>query len=207
MCSSDLMAVHDRHLVVGTSQARFTWDFGQKVTSRKHGADDEDGYDELASLLSVNGTLYAGFRTHFEGGAGPADVIAMTADPNGVIFAGTRDGELHVIGGGLIRTFADHKPRPVRHLAFAEGALWVAALGALHRFDGAAWSSREPEPTGFAVDAFGRLWALAEGRLHVWGQGRLEPVDVPLERPWAIGAVPGALWIGGRERVWRVAIG
>lgn len=204
----EAMAVHQGALHVATSQTLYVWDFAGKVSSRRHGPDREDGYDDLNALLSADGRRYAGYRTRFEGGAGPADTIALAAAPGGVIFAGTRDGEVHVVdGGGPIRTFADSKPRPVRHLAFAEGALWVAALGALHRFDGASWSSQGPEPTALTVDAEGRLWAIAEGRLHVLAEGRLRAVDVPLERPWALAAVPGALWIGGRERVWRVGLG
>ncbi|MDP2307256.1 MAG: hypothetical protein Q8P18_14615 [Pseudomonadota bacterium] len=205
------MAVNRGHLYVATSQALYVWDFAAKVTSRRHGADEEDGFDDLNVLLSTGERLYLGYRTRFEGGVGPPDTLAMAADPAGVVYAGTRDGELHVIsdapdGGGPIRSFADHKPRPVRHLAWAEGSLWVAALGTLHRFDGASWSAAGPEPTALAVDSEGRLWALAEGRLHVLTHGTLVPVTVPLERPWSLTAVPGALWIGGRERVWRVEI-
>jgi hypothetical protein len=108
--------------------------------------------------------------------------------------------------------FADHKPRPIRHLAHARGALWVAALGALHRFDGASWSTipEAPEPTALAVDAAGRLWALAAGALHVVvgpvGHERLRRVPIALERPWSLAATRGSLWIGGRERVWRVTL-
>lgn len=204
----EAMAVHERCLHVATSQTLYVWDFAQKVTSRRHGPDAEDGFDDLNALLSANCRIYAGYRARFQGGDGPLDTLALTADPSGVVFAGTRDGQLHAVdGGGPIRTFADHKPRPVRHLAFAEGALWVAALDALHRFDGASWSAQTPEPTGLAVDPEGRLWALAEGRLFVLDDGALRPVDVALERPWALAAVPGALWIGGRERVWKVELG
>lgn len=203
----EAMAVHEGALHVATSQTSYVWDFGGKVSSKRYGADKEDGYDDLNALLSVGSRLYTAYRTRFEGGVGPDDALSLAADPSGVVFAGTRDGELHVIDGcGPIRRFADHKPRPVRHLAFAEGALWVAAREALHRFDGAAWTERGPEPTGFTVDGFGRLWALAEGKLHVLRDGWIAPVDVALERPWSIAAVPGALWIGGRERVWKIEL-
>ncbi len=203
----EAMAVHRGHLHVATSQTLYVWDFAGKVNSRRHGPDQEDGYDDLNALLSDGDRLYAGYRTRFEGGVGPADTLSLAADASGVVYAGTRAGEVHVVdGGGPIRTFADHKPRPVRHLAHAEGALWVAALGALHRFDGASWSARGPEPTALSVDPEGRLWALAEGRLHVLSGGELVRVDVALERPWSLVAVPGALWIGGRERVWKVTL-
>ncbi|MES2638774.1 MAG: hypothetical protein V4850_04810 [Myxococcota bacterium] len=201
------MAVNHGHLYVATTQTLYVWDFGAKVTSRRHGPDEEDGFDDLNVLLSPGDRLYAGYRTRFEGGVGPPDTLALAADPSGVVYAGTRDGELHVIdGGGPIRTFADAKPRPIRHLAWAEGSLWAAALGTLHRFDGASWSAAGPEPTALTVDPEGRLWALAEGRLHVLTAGALKPLDLPLERPWSLTATPGALWIGGRERVWRVEI-
>ncbi|MDP2315142.1 MAG: hypothetical protein Q8P41_19740 [Pseudomonadota bacterium] len=199
------MAVHRGHLHIATTQTLYVWDFAAKVTSRRHGPDEEDGFDDLNALLSAGDRLYAAYRTRFEGGVGPPDAIAMAADPTGVVYAGTRDGELHVVdGGGPIRRFADQKPRPVRHLAWAEGSLWVAALGTLHRFDGAAWSAHGPEPTALAVDPEGRLWALAEGRLHLLVAGTLQPVDVALERPWSLAAVAGGLWIGGRERAWHV---
>ncbi len=203
----EAMAVFRGHLHVASSQMLYAWDFGTKVTSQRHGPDEEDGYDDLNALLAAGDRLYAGYRTHFLGGVGPVDTLALASDPAGVVYAGTRSGELHVVdGGGPIRTFADARPRPVRHLAWAEGCLWVAALGTLHRFDGAAWSAQGPEPTALTVDAEGRLWALADGALHVLAHGALHRVPVPLERPWSLAAVPGALWIGGRERVWRVEI-
>jgi hypothetical protein len=215
----EALCVHERALVIATSQALFTCGLHelnvlarggpppQHIPSRRHGADDSDGYDDLNALWSTGDRLLLGYRTRFEGGEGPRDVLAMTADPHGVVYAGTRNGEVHVIdGGGPIRTFADHKGRPVRHLAFAQGALWVAALDALHRFDGASWSSLQPEPVALTVDHEGRLWALAEGGLW-WLDGQaLVPVDLPLERPWSLAATPGALWIGGRERVWRLSL-
>jgi hypothetical protein len=204
----ETMVVHGGVLHVGTTQTLYTWDFAGAVHSRRHGPDEEDGFDDLDALLSAGDRLYAGYRTRFEGGGGPKDAISLVADPAGVVFAGTRAGELHVVdGGGPLRVFADHKPRPIRHLAFAAGALWVAARGALHRFDGASWSEQAPEPTALAVDPEGRLWAVAEGRLHVLEGETLRPVDVAVERPWSLAALPGAVWVGARERVWRVAVG
>jgi hypothetical protein len=204
----EAMAVHGKELLVATTQTLYTWDFAGGVQFRRHGPDEEDGFDDLCSLLSANGRLYAGYRTRFEGGEGPKDALSLAVDSAGAVWAGTRAGELWTVdGGGPVRLFADGKPRPVRHLAFAEGALWVAARGALHRFDGASWTQSTPEPTALAVDPAGRLWALAEGRLHVLERGALRPLDVPLERPWSLAARPGELWIGGRERVWRLGVG
>jgi hypothetical protein len=217
----EAIAVHAGELVVATSQALFRCPLADlappgrgapprtpRVTSRRHGADDSDGYDDLNALLSVGERLYLGYRTRFEGGSGPRDVLSLASDPHGVVYAGTRSGEVHVVdGGGPIRVFADHKGRPVRHLAFAAGALWVAALGALHRFDGCRWTTLQPEPVALATDDLGRLWALAEGGLWWLDGDALVPVDVPLERPWSLAASRGALWIGGRERVWRLTTG
>ena len=204
----EAMAVHGGQLHVGTSQAHFAWDFRDRVTLQRHGADEDDGFDDLLSMVSSGERLQIGFRTRFEGGVGPRDALSLTAGPNGVVYAGTRDGELHVVdGGGPARVFAGTRGRPVRHLAFATGALWVAAAGALHRFDGTSWSARAPEPTALAADAAGRLWALAEGRLHVLAGDALHEVAVDVERPWSLACTPGAVWVGGRERVWRVAVG
>ncbi|MFZ5479835.1 MAG: hypothetical protein ACOZNI_23930 [Myxococcota bacterium] len=199
----ECMALHEGRLVVGTTQTLYAWDLRERVTSEKYGADDEGGYDELACVLSTGDRLYRGFRTGLHGGVGPRDALSLAADPAGVVFAGTRKGELHVVDGGLLRAFG---PRPVRHLAWADGRLWVAADGACHTFDGVAWSRVEPEPTAFAVDPRGRLWALAEGRLHVGEGAALREVPVALERPWCLAATGRELWIGGKGRVWCVEI-
>ncbi len=219
----EAMAVHAGRLHVATSVARASWDLrgNGTVAVQRHPADAEEGFDELQALLAVEGRLVEGWRTRTVGAAGPRDVLSLATTPGGVVYAGTRQGGIHVLDlSGFaatwpsepVRVFADHKPRPIRHLAHAGGALWVAALGALHRFDGASWSTvaGASEPTALAVDAQGRLWALAEGALHVvTGTGtraRMRRVALPLERPWSLGATREALWIGGRERVWRVAL-
>ncbi len=196
----EAMTVSGTTLYVATQQALVTWDFRSEPRTRKHGPDQEDGYDDLLALLATEDRLYVGWRTRFEGGIGPADAISLAADPTGVVYAGTRAGELHVVdGGGPIRRFADAgKGRPVRHLAFAEGALWVAAAGALHRFDGASWEEvAGGEPTALGVDDRGRLWAIRDGRVLVLDGGALTPVPFELDRPWCLGFTPGAVWVGG----------
>lgn len=207
----EALAEGDGTLHVATSQALYTWDGRGEPKSRRHGADQEEGFDDLLALLHRDGRLYAAYRTRFEGGEGPPDVISLVADPSGVVYAGTRNGELHVIdGGGPLRSFREPgggKPRPVRHLAWADGALFVAAAGALHRFDGVGWETLPgSEPGGLGVDEEGRLWVIREGQLWLWWLGELVPVPARLERPWALGAAPGALWIGGVGRVWRLAL-
>lgn len=195
-------------LHVATTQALVTWDLRGEPKVRKHGPDQEEGYDDLNALLAVGDRLYLGWRTRFEGGDGPPDVLALAADPAGVVYAGTRAGELHVIDGSApgapLRRFADHRPRPVRHLAWADGALWVAAQDHLWRFDGVGWSSLPGEPGALGVDQDGRLWALADGGLALIWDGAPRPVPLELVRPWALGFTPGSLWVGGVGRLWRI---
>lgn len=202
----EAMAVLGGVLHVATSQSLVTWDFRGEPRVKKHGPDEEEGYDDLNALLVVDDRLHAGWRTHYEGGDGPPDVIALAADPSGVVYAGTRDGELHVVDGSApgapVRRFADHRPRPVRHLAWADGALWVGAAGRLSRFDGVEWGESEGEPGALGVDPEGRLWMLREEALHLVWQGEPRPVPLPVERPWALGFSPGRLWVGGVGRLW-----
>lgn len=194
-------------LYVGTSQTLYTWDHRGEPKAQKYGADQEGGYDDLLALYATESRLLSGYRTRLDGGAGPADTLCFAADPTGVVYAGTRAGEVHVVdGGGPIRTFGDDKPRPVRHLAWADGALFVAAAGGLHRFDGAGWATVGPEPGALATDSSGRLWAIVEGGLAVWWEGALHPVPVPLDRPWSLAATPDALWIGGVGAVGRLGL-
>jgi hypothetical protein len=210
----EAMAVHDGALHVATAQGRWTWDLRSgRVAGQRHPPDGEGGQDELCALLSRGGRLLEAWRTRLVGGHGPADILAMATDPHGVVYAGTRQGGLHVVDGGSdrpVRTFADARPRPIRHLAWARGALWVAAAGGLHRFDGCAWRTLPGEPTALAVDGRGQLWALFEGGLARVqgppGEEVLVPQDLPLERPWALAASGAHLWIGGRERVWRLEL-
>ncbi|MEN9786455.1 MAG: hypothetical protein RLZZ299_1719 [Pseudomonadota bacterium] len=210
----EALAVHDSVLHVATAQGRWTSDLRTgRVAGQRHPPDDEGGQDELCALLSVGGRLLEAWRTRLVGGRGPADTLAMAADPHGVVYAGTRQGALHVVDGDSarpVRTFGDSRPRPIRHLAWARGALWVAAAGALHRFDGCAWHAIPGEPTGLAVDRRGTLWALHEGGLAqvagAPGAEVLVPVDLALERPWALAVSGDVLWIGGLARVWRVAL-
>ncbi len=204
----EAMAVHDGALHVGTSATAYRWNFSNAPTFRKHGQDEEGGWDELFCMLSFGGTLYAGWRTKLEGASGPADVISLCAG-NGVVYAGTRAGGLYAVHNGVaeeVRRFEKGKGRPVRHLAWAGGCLWVAAADALHRWDGSTWESRGGEPTAFTTDASGKLWSLGEGKLWREEAGWLRPVPTSVVRPWSLAATADALWIGGKERVWRVRV-
>ena len=207
----EAMTLHEGQLYVGTSQNIFMWDFKNPVRWTRHGRDEEDGWDDICSLHSAQGILYQGFRTRFYGAEGPPDVLCMTTDPQGVTWLGTREGELWKLGEKApFRHFADprydgkKKGRPIRHLAWAQGALWVAAQEQLHRWDGEHWSSARPEPTFLLTDQVGKLWGLGDGRLLQMETGWLRPVNLPIERPWSLCATADSLWIGGRERVWRL---
>ncbi len=195
-------------LYVATQQALYTWDYQGDPHAKKHPADTDAGYDDILALTHLGTRPLVAWRTHLEGGVGPADILSFATDPNGVVYAGTRTGEVWVVdGGGPVRTFSGERVlregvagsvgRPVRHLAFAEQHLWAAAAEGLHRFDGAAWSSEPGEPGALAADEAGRLWLIRDGAVYVRDRGELQRVETGLERPWAIACLPGAVWVGG----------
>ena len=201
----EAMLATDTSLLIGTQQALFTWDYRSEPHAKKYPADSDGGYDDL--LAMAPGPLTA-WRTRLEGGVGPPDILAFASDPNGVTYAGTRTGEVWVVnGGGPIRTFATERvlregpdgvaARPVRHLAWADGHLWVAAGGELHRFDGASWASEPGEPGALASDEAGRLWMVRGGQVWVREGGTDRVIDVAVSRPWALCGVPGGMWVGG----------
>lgn len=208
----EAMAMAGGALWVATSQALIRWDFRAAPVVRKHGPDAEEGWDELRCLLPVGGGLLRGYRTalmseHAAVADGPADVFAMAEAPGGAVYAGTGGGALFVVGEPVaVRSFAARPHQPVRHLAFADGCLHVAAAGAHHIFDGASWTLAEPEPTAFAVDRRSRLWCLAEGKLFSWSRAGPRPVPVRLERPWCLCVAGNRLWVGGRESVWNLVL-
>lgn len=209
-------------LWIGTMQNLLRWAPGSgEISVGRHGADLEGGWDDLLSLLAQPGAagrpgrLLAGYRTRLAGGVGPADTLSMAADPAGVVFAGTRGGEIHVVdGGGPIRGFVTRKydgsfkGHPVRHLAFAGGQLHAAAGGAWHRFDGCRWTVTAPEPTALYTDHRGRLWAIVEGRVCCFDGDRLAPLPLPVTRPWSLCVTVAAdgteaLWVGAHEGLCR----
>lgn len=209
----EAMVLHDSKLYIGTSQSLFVWDFTNPVRWTRHGRDEEDGWDDICCLHSAQGQLYQAFRTRFYGGEGPPDVLSMATDPSGRTFVGTREGELKILGEfSSLRHFLDRRPdgrskgRPIRHLAWAEEALWVAAQGQLHRWDGQHWRSAPPEPTFLHTDPYGRLWGLGEGQLLRLESGWLRPMKLRLERPWSLCGTQKQLWIGGMERLWRLPL-
>ena len=228
-------------LWIGTMQNLLRWDLSleaPQISVWRHGEDREGGWDDLLSMLPVqtgpsgagggSGRPVIGYRTRLEGGMGPADALCLARDPAGVVFAGTRGGEIRVVDGGaggggpILRLVArkydgTFKGHPIRHLAFAGGALHVAGGGAWRRFDGCQWEVRAPEPTALHTDEVGRLWAIVEGRVGVWAGGAWAPLPIPVERPWALCAAwgeagglgaarPGALWVGAKEGLYRAEV-
>ena len=192
----EAMTVADGVLTLATTEAVFELPVGGVVKSRRLPPDDDDGRDDVRAMLGVGTRRYVGWRCRFEGGVGPPEALALAAGA-GQIWAGTRDGELHVVdGGGPIRTFGEPKRRPVRHLAFARGALWVAADGALHRFDGASWSRAGTEPTALHTDTDDNLWLVRDGAVWLASDDAMTAFPADVTRPWCLLVHAGSLWIG-----------
>lgn len=201
----EALAHADGVLAVATPEAWFELPPDGRVRSRRLPDDGDGGRDDVRVILGHGDRRWVGWRCRFEGGDGPPDVLALTRGA-GVVWAGTREGVLHVIDGGPIRTFGDPKRRPIRHLAFARGALWVAVDGGLHRFDGATWSRTDVEPTALHADDAGRLWLVRDGAVHVIADATPAPVPVPVARPWCVHVHAGRLWIGHPGGVTTVAL-
>lgn len=198
--SVDSMAVVDGVLHVATQRSRFTWPLRGPAQGRGHPQDGLGGFDDLRAVYAAPWGLLEGWRTHLAGAEGPGECMSFATDPEGRVYAGTLTGQLWLLNGGLVRSFeAQGRPRPVRYLAWAHGALWAAAAGALHRWDGGAWTSHGAEPYALHTDATGVLWALAEG--GVWASRAGEwPQRVALNelRPWTLASTAEDLWVGAK---------
>ena len=196
----EALMLHRDELVVATQKSWFMWDFAERpARSKSLPRDAVGGHDDVRCLFVHDDRLLVGWRTHFEGAAGPPEVLAMTLDPRGALWCGTRFGEVHVLGGGAMRIFADSRPRPVRHLATASGALWAAAAGGLHRFDGLSWTEERGEPTALSAGPRGGLWAIRGGAIqHLGRDNRLKGLDILGEhrRPWCLSFGVECLWVG-----------
>lgn len=204
------LAWHGGALHAAATRATYRWDLRGRVEVDAHPGDDEGGWDEVAAMLAAETGLLAAWRTRMAGGEGPADALSLAEVPGGVVFAGTRAGGVHVVGGRsgeAVRDLAAAGAKPARHLAYGAGRLWVAAGGKLHAFDGASWSATAGEATALASDAAGRPWMVRGGVVHRWGGGGFVPLAESFERPWSIGAGGGATWIGGVGWVARVGVG
>jgi hypothetical protein len=193
----EAMAWHAGTLHLATTEVRFAWDLHGEVRSQRLPSDGHDGRDDVRSMLSVGERLLVGSRCRFEGGAGPPDAIALAADPSGRALAGTLDGRLWAIDGGEIRRFESRgKARPLRHVAWALGAWWIAAGGALWRWDGgSAWDPTPGEPTAL-LGTRDALWAVREGRVDVYDGRAWRPAGVAVARPWCLAEAHGHVWIG-----------
>lgn len=197
------LALHDGSLWVATERGHFEWPFSGIAAGKGFPQDGTGGFDDLRALHAAPGRLLMAWRTHLDGGDGPPEGMSFCTAWQDRVFMGTRDGRLHHIDAGPIRTF-EHagKGRPVRHLAYACGHVWAAAAAALWRWDGTTWDATPGEPVAMAVDARDRLWTLGQGRLWCSPFGDWpEPVAVPLQRPWQLTAVDDTLWVGRRGGV------
>lgn len=201
----DALGLRGRTLCVATTDAWFEWPIdGGAAKGRRLPSDGVDGHDDVRSMLGVGDRLYVGWRCRFEGGDGPADAFSLALGPDGAVYAGSRDGEVRVVGGPTLARFGAPRGRPVRHLAFAHGALWAAADGALHRWDG-AWTARRGEPT--FLHGADRLWAVIDGRVAATGaDGWPAPLSLAIDRPWCLLRTDDALWVGVPGGLWIVPV-
>ena len=190
------LAEVDGVLHVGTMKGRFSWPFRGEAVGKGHPLDGAGGFDDLRALHAGPDGLLEGWRTHLVGGDGPGECIAFATAWERV-HAGTLDGRLVEVNGRELRHFVrDGKGRPIRYMAFAHDALWLAVDGLHHRWDGSAWTSNEVEPYALHASA-GRLWALARGSLWASDSGDWpRQLDVDLVRPWSLGSLDGELWVG-----------
>ncbi len=198
------MAVHDGALYVTTAKTWYRWPFAGEAVGRGFGRDAYGVVVELRAFHAGPGGLLTAWRDRLEGGAGPGDAICFCDTPLGT-FCGTLDGQVWRVDGERLRTWESQgRPDPVRYLAWAHGRLWVSAGGALHTWDGERWEQREGEPYALHTGPDGSLWTLRRGRLWVSHDGGWPaPVDLAVERPWALAAVGDTLWVGCVGRILR----
>ena len=208
--SVDAMAVHEGVLHVATPKTRYAWTLDAPQTAvHPLPRDDDGGHDDVRSMLASRTGLLMGWRLHLAGAEGLPETLSLTLDPAGHPWGGTRDGRVYVVGHPSTwrRFSAAGKPRPVRYMASAGGCLYVAAAGALHRFDGATWSSRDGESVFLTSDEAGRLWSIRDGRVCVGAGGAWpEPLALPVERPWCLAFAYESLWVGSVGGLLRVPI-
>ena len=201
------MAQVDGVLHVATQKGRFTWDGGGEAVGKGHPQDGRGGFDDIRALHAGPNGLLTGWRTHLDGAQGPPECLCFTTW-SGQVLAGTIDGRFVQVDGPELRRFErDGKGRPIRYMATAHGRVWLAAVEAHHRWDGERWESNEVEPYALHASAEGTLWMLARGGLWSSSDGAWpRRLDVRLDRPWALGSLPGELWIGRRGGVVRLGL-
>ena len=199
------MALLGEVLHVATQRGIYTLTDGV-LDGRGLPPDGAGGFDDLRAIHVHQGRLLKAWRTQLEGGEGPPDIQCFANASTGQVFAGTRDGLLVEVDGGPVRQFNDgvHEA-PIRHLAWSQGALWVAAAGGLHRMGEGKWTAQAQEPLALCTDPRDRLWALFGESLAVAETGWPTPVQVRLSRPWCIAATDAALWIGARGALYRLS--
>ncbi|MEE2750250.1 MAG: hypothetical protein VX519_02370 [Myxococcota bacterium] len=198
------LAWHNNTLHIATSRGQYTWDLKSPLNGRGLPKDGSGGFDDLRALYSTGNRLLKAWRTHTEGGAGPADVLCFTQDDQENVFVGTSDGVLAQLDGPELERYRTNgHTAPVRHLAWCQETLWIAAGGALHRHTTTTRDSRPGEPLALCTDDQDRLWAIERNRLAVGYGDWPSPLGVELERPWCLAASETALWVGARGGLYR----
>ena len=192
------MALLGGHLHVATARGVYLWK-EDILEGRGLPPDGAGGFDDLFAVHDHHGRLIRAWRTHLEGGEGPPGVQCLSSTPEGELYAGTTDGQLVHVNHGTIQRFElEGHSAPVRHLEWCQEALWIAAAGALHRWDQQAWSSQDGEPVALCADSQDRLWLLAAEQLHVIEAGERRLAVSDLRRPWCLAATDSTLWVGAR---------
>jgi len=206
----EAMTVHKDRLIAATSKAWFEWDLNAKLLlHRRHPDDAHGGHDDVRALLSTSQGLITGWRTRLDGLSGHGETLSLIADPAGVVWCGTRTGELYI---GGVSNVLQRLGKPVRHMAFANGSLWLAAAGALHSYNGALWSRTVGEPTSLFGTPGGPLWWVRQGKVgatttHPANPSPIDsPFDLPVKRPWSLAATADTLWVGAPGGVLHVTL-
>ncbi len=199
------LAWHNEVLHIATTRGQYTWDLEGPVKGRGLPQDGSGGFDDLRGLYTTGSRLLKARRTHIEGGEGPADVLCFTQDDQENVFVGTSNGVLAQLDGPELERYRkDGHTAPVRHLAWCQDSLWIAAAGALHRHTASTRDSRPGEPLALCTDHTGRLWSIERDQLAMGHGDWPTPIALQLERPWCLSASPTALWIGARGGVYRL---
>ena len=198
------LAWHQETLHIATSRGQYTWELEGPVTGRGLPKDGVGGFDDLRCIYSAGDRLLKGWRTHLEGGQGPPEALCFARDDQDRVYVGTSSGLLTELNGSELEQYRrDGHASPVRHLAWCQNALWIAAAGALHKRTPAGQDSRPREPLALCSDHLNRLWSIEGNQLAV-GQGDWPtPIPVSLERPWCLAASQDALWVGARGGIYR----
>jgi hypothetical protein len=184
-------------LHVVSAKNAYRWNLKDKVHTVSFPRDKTGGFEELRGVFSGPDGLIEAWRTRWvlNGTSHPAEDFLCMASNSTEVFCGSRSGNLSLLGGDCIAQFEG----PIRHMIWAHGRLWIAATKALWTlFPGSQpVQIKDTEPFGLCTDPFGRLWCLGAKDISCSTEGDSPaPVDLPIARPWAIGANSAGLWVG-----------